>query len=472
MTGETPAATNGSIWKTPWPTVFLVVADIVGFSGSWWLAYESRRALSVWMGPINEADPYLRAYALVLLTGLLNTALFGLYVVRRRLSSLNAWGALLKASYHYLLYMMVIGYFLKELDLGRAVIMLAGLFGFVYLSASRTAVRRLKARAFGQGRGLERAAIVGTGDLAAEVLESLRRHREVGFEIVGFVRHPNDLKSAALPGDVPILGDAPDLEEIARRHRLEEVFLAVPHLTPDEQLNLISLSELRGLRIQLVSNLFGVITSRAKVDEIAQFPVVTLRDGHLPLHQALAKRAFDLTVTLAGVMLWLVFFHWWFVLWIRKDSPGPAIFSQERVGRDGRPFRLYKYRTMHMDAEAYAVAPASQEDPRVTRAGRWLRKTSLDELPQLWNVLKGDMSMVGPRPEMPFIVEQYEEWQKRRLDVKPGVTGLWQVVGRKNLPLHLNMEYDFYYIKNQSLLLDVEILIRTVPAVLKGRGAF
>ncbi|MCB2156825.1 sugar transferase [bacterium] len=463
---------NGSIWKTPWPTVLLVVADILGFSASWWIAYESRAALGRWMGPINEFEPYKHAFALVVLTGLINCSLFGLYVVRRRLSSLNAWGALIKASYHYLLYMMVIGYFLKELDLGRAVILLAGLYGFIYLYASRTAVRRLKWSAFQRGRGLVRAAIVGTGELAAEVHESLLRHADVGFEMVGFVRHPNDQDSADLPKDIPMLGDAFELEEITHRHQIEEVFLAVPHLSPDEQLNLISLSELRGLRIQLVSNLFGVITSRAKVDEIAQFPVVTLRDGHLPIHQAVAKRAFDLSVSLIGVATWILLFHWWIVLWIRKDSPGTAIFAQERVGRDGRKFRLYKYRTMHTNAEAYAVAPTSQEDPRITRVGRWLRKTSLDELPQLWNVLKGDMSMVGPRPEMPFIVEQYEEWQKRRLDVKPGVTGLWQVVGRKNLPLHLNMEYDFYYIKNQSLLLDTEILIRTVPAVLKGKGAF
>src|SRR5690606_6009638 len=126
----------------------------------------------------------------------------------------------------------------------------------------------------------------------------------------------------------------------------------------------------------------------------------------------------------------------------------------------------------HADSRAYQIAPVENSDPRVTRVGRWLRKTSLDEFPQFINVLLGDMSMVGPRPEMPFIVQQYEPWQRRRLDVKPGITGLWQVIGRKNLPLHLNMEYDFYYIMNQSLLLDIEILIRTVPAVLKGRGAF
>ncbi|HNM45706.1 MAG TPA: sugar transferase, partial [Candidatus Sumerlaeota bacterium] len=151
---------------------------------------------------------------------------------------------------------------------------------------------------------------------------------------------------------------------------------------------------------------------------------------------------------------------------------GPVFFAQDRVGRNGRRFRIWKYRTMLTSAPTYAVAPTEEMDPRITRFGRWLRKTSLDELSQLLNVLRGDMSIVGPRPEMPFIVDQYEPWQRRRLDVKPGLTGLWQVIGRKNLPLHLNMQYDLYYIKNQSILLDIEILLRTIPAVLKGKGAF
>jgi lipopolysaccharide/colanic/teichoic acid biosynthesis glycosyltransferase len=127
---------------------------------------------------------------------------------------------------------------------------------------------------------------------------------------------------------------------------------------------------------------------------------------------------------------------------------------------------------MRVDTDPYSVAPTEATDPRITRFGRFLRRTSLDEFPQLLNVLKGDMSMVGPRPEMPFLVEKYEEWEKRRLDVKPGITGLWQIVGRKNLPLSLNMEYDFYYIKNQSLLFDIAILLKTIPAVIFGRGAF
>ena len=152
-------------------------------------------------------------------------------------------------------------------------------------------------------------------------------------------------------------------------------------------------------------------------------------------------------------------------------SPGQWL-TQQRVGRGGRPFTLYKLRTMRADAAPYAVAPRAGDDPRVTRYGRWLRRSSIDELPQLWNVLRGDMSLVGPRPEMPFIAERYDDWQRRRLSVSPGITGLWQILGRKDLPMHENLQYDFYYIRNRSLVLDLSILLRTVGAVLSRRGAF
>lgn len=468
-----PSPAARSIWKTSWPGILLLVADVIGFSAAWRGAWLLRRHLNPWFSqPINLDDPYLQVFPLIVAIGLLNSALFGHYRTQRRLSRLARWDELIKAGYHYLLYMMVVGYFLKELDLGRSVIFLAAFFSFVWLWISRTTLRALKARAFRRGRGLIRAAIVGTGRLATQVRESLQWHSEIGFELVGFVRHPGETDESAPDAAMQVIGEAGDIEHVVRAHDIEELFIAVPDLSSTEQLNLINLGRRRGLRIQLVSNLFGVITQRAKVDEIAAFPVITLRDGHLSRPQAFLKRAFDLAVAAAGTLLWLVLLHWWIALLIKLDSKGPVFFQHTRVGRDGKLFTIYKYRTMHLEAKEYEVAPTSTEDPRVTRAGRWLRKTSLDEFPQFLNVLLGDMSMVGPRPEMPFIVEQYEEWQKRRLDVKPGVTGLWQVIGRKNLPLHLNMEYDFYYIMNQSLLLDIEILIRTVPAVLKGRGAF
>jgi lipopolysaccharide/colanic/teichoic acid biosynthesis glycosyltransferase len=167
---------------------------------------------------------------------------------------------------------------------------------------------------------------------------------------------------------------------------------------------------------------------------------------------------------------------------IRLDSPGPIIFRQQRVGENGRLFWMYKFRTMLSEAdmrdpdvaldEAGRAVYKSPDDARVTRVGRFLRRTSLDELPQFFNVMKGEMSLVGPRPELQFIVERYEPWQRQRLAMPPGITGWWQVNGRSDLPMHLNTQLDLYYVRNYSLWLDVKILWKTVGAVLQGRGAY
>ncbi|MDX2175594.1 MAG: sugar transferase [Candidatus Sumerlaeia bacterium] len=459
-------------WKTRWPAFLLLAGDVFGFAICWWAAYEARLWLGTFaMGPINEFAPYLQVFPLVVLIGIGTCFTFGMYVHRRRVSSLTRWGSLLKAGYHYVLFLMVMGYFWKELDLGRSVIMLAGAMSFVYLYTSRTVFRTMKEDALARGIGRVRALIVGAGPMAGEVRAALDAHADVGYDIVGFAPHHGERPDEALEG-LPLLGASADLAAVIARHGIEEVFIAVPHLPQDEQLGLVELIAEPGVRIHLVSDLFDVLTRGANVEEIGQFPVVTLRDGYQPYQRVALKRLLDVAAGALGCALWLLCFHWWIALLIRRDSPGPVFFAQERVGQGGRVFRLYKYRTMHTSAPAYERAPTAEDDPRITRFGRWLRHTSLDELPQLWNVLKGEMSLVGPRPEMPFIVAQYRAWQRRRLDVKPGLTGLWQVIGRKNLPLHLNMEYDFYYIKNQSFLMDLEILIRTIPAVVKGRGAF
>lgn len=183
------------------------------------------------------------------------------------------------------------------------------------------------------------------------------------------------------------------------------------------------------------------------------------------------KRVFDLIVSFLGLVFLFLLFPF-FALLIRFDSSGKILLAQKRVGFRGRQFTMYKFRTMYSDALLYAEAPQGNNDSRVTRAGRFLRRYSLDELPQLWNVFKGEMSIVGPRPEMPFLVERYNEWQRQRLLVKPGITGLWQILGRKDLPLSENLEYDFYYIHHRSFLLDLVIILKTIPAIILAKGAY
>jgi exopolysaccharide biosynthesis polyprenyl glycosylphosphotransferase len=252
---------------------------------------------------------------------------------------------------------------------------------------------------------------------------------------------------------------------------VQEIFVAAPALSHTRMLALVLECEDLGLTFRVVTNLFEVLTAGTRIDLVGDLPLVRLgRETVHPLYAPL-QRALDVCGALIGLLLAGALMLWC-ALRIRATSLGPAIFAHERVGRNGRIFTMYKFRTLHCDTLPSAVAPRAASDPRVTEYGKWLRATSIDELPQLFNVLRGEMSLVGPRPEMPFIVDTYDEWQRRRLAVKPGITGLWQILGRKDLPMHENLQYDFYYIRNRSLALDVSILLRTIGAVLSRRGAF
>ena len=191
--------------------------------------------------------------------------------------------------------------------------------------------------------------------------------------------------------------------------------------------------------------------------------------GHLPNSPAyeITKTVFDFIMSIVLMILVLPLAVVIAVL-VRQDSPGPVLFSQERIGRGGKPFRLYKFRSMYVDAPEYALHPQHAADPRVTPVGRFLRRTSLDELPQLINVLKGEMSLVGPRPEMPFIVDQYNTHQRQRLDVIPGITGVWQLSADRAYLIHENIFYDLYYIRHRSFFMDMAILLHTVAFAMRG----
>ncbi len=213
-----------------------------------------------------------------------------------------------------------------------------------------------------------------------------------------------------------------------------------------------------------------VRTAQLQYEYLDDLPVATIgcRAAFVPWLDW--QRALDL---LLGSIIFIVSLPFSAVIsaLIRWDSPGPVLFRQERIGENGQPFELWKFRTMHADAPKYQRSPVSDSDPRLTKCGRILRRLSLDELPQLVNVLKGDMSLVGPRPEMPFIVDQYGEVERQRLLVRPGITGLWQISRARSMPIHQRLQYDLFYIEHRSIFLDVAILLRTATAVIKGVGA-
>ncbi len=313
--------------------------------------------------------------------------------------------------------------------------------------------------------GVSRVLIAGSGDLAALTAENLSRYSHFGLEVSGFLS-----PAPPTPGiprrDAGVLGGYGDLEAVARRHGITDLFVALPLSEYDTIIRLIEGGNNLLVDIHLVPDILQLASLKAGLEHIEGLPVINLGDIPLQGWPALSKRLFDLLVSLCGLVLLLPFAAL-VALLLKIDSRGPVFFRQRRLGLDGRVFRMVKFRTMVRDAER-ATGPiwSPQDDPRVTRVGRILRKLSIDELPQLVNVLLGDMSLVGPRPERPELVEKFKASIPRymlRHRVKTGMTGWAQVHGlRGNTPLDKRIEFDIFYIQNWTFRLDLEIIFRTL----------
>jgi exopolysaccharide biosynthesis polyprenyl glycosylphosphotransferase len=358
--------------------------------------------------------------------------------------------------------------FLSHTDYSRGMLVLFWVIALIYVSLGRQLLSDRRAHALATGVARSRAVVVGCGELGRLVLQRTREHPEFGYEVVGFVSANGE--TGPIDG-VRVVAQLDGLPDYVKEQRIDQVIVAQPGLGTGELMDVISSCEGLPAEFHVISGPFGVLTGQAHVSNLTDLPVIELPHGTFSVWEEAIKRAADVVISALLLVLLAPLFAIIAIL-VRRQTGASALFHQERIGRHGRPFTLLKLRSMRADADPYAEAPQEEDDPRITPIGRWLRRFSLDELPQLWNVIRGDMSLVGPRPEMPFIVEQYEPWQRRRLEVKPGITGLWQILGRKDLPLRENIEYDFYYIRNRSLVLDLVILLKTVGVVVRGRGAY
>ncbi|MBN1866672.1 sugar transferase [Candidatus Sumerlaeota bacterium] len=464
-----------TFWRSPFLTLIILVFDSLALASIWSGVYQLRFALnSIFVRHlsihINPAEPYMKALPMLLAFWLAILARQGFYSHHERIASLNRLAPILWAAGWMIVVVAIYNAIFKP-DFGRTVVGGFAAGSALYLYLSRTLFRIAKRAAVERGHGRVRALVVGAGELGNETMSRVHEHPDIGFRVVGFVAADPEDERKEIEGH-PVLGRMSDLVPIVQRYRVEEVFLAVPDMKEDDIFQWVcDLQSRVSVVCKVVANMLYVIVNRAKVDEIIGMPVIAFRNAEMYPAQLFVKRIADLAIG-GGLALLISPVALLFAVLIKLDSPGPVLFSHERTGWRGRRFRLVKFRTMKGSADPYCEAPVDQNDGRITRFGRFLRRTSLDEIPQFLNVLKGEMSLVGPRPEMPFIVESYSGWQKVRLQVKPGLSGLWQVAGRKNLPLHHNLEYDFYYVKNQSLALDAEIALRTIPAVVLGKGAY
>jgi exopolysaccharide biosynthesis polyprenyl glycosylphosphotransferase len=329
---------------------------------------------------------------------------------------------------------------------------------------------------------VDRVLVIGSGEVGRSLIRTLLARPDLGYKAIGYLVDGSEENNIGL-GMIPHLGDYGDLENILKeRPLLHTVFIALPGEQYKQTVRLLNICEQFGVRAQAVPDLLQISMHRVEFTNMAGIPMLGVREVGISRFDRFMKRAMDLAIVLvAAIPAFIV--GGLIALAIKFDSPGSVIYSGERVGRNGKLFKMYKFRSMVVDAHKQKAALEEfneadgplfkiKDDPRLTRVGRYIRKTSLDELPQLWNVLIGNMSLVGPRPPLIEEVEMYKPWHMQRLTIIGGLTGLWQVSGRADLTFDELCLLDIYYIENWSISLDIRILLQTIPHALFGRGAY
>lgn len=386
---------------------------------------------------------------------------------------------------------VILAAMLQQYQYSRGVMIYLWVALILFLIVGRWLFRLGMTHLYRRGIGSRRLLVVGATDVGKMIMQGVAGRRDLGYELVGFVHTRLDglngkgMEPSATPADFGRfrnLGYAPDVPALLERERIDEVIIALPASAHQEIWPILQQCDEGGIGFKIVPDTFELSLGRVQVDDIAGIPVLDVREQPLKRFKLAMKKATDLSL---AVLLGVVFSPVLIVtaILVKLDSPGPVFFAQQRVGQGGRRFTCYKFRSMrkgsedlitelHPFNEAKGPLYKMRDDPRLTRVGRFIRRHSIDELPQLWNVLKGDMSIVGPRPAIPQEVSQYEPWHNRRFETRPGMTGIWQVSGRSDLTFDEMVMMDIYYIQNWSLLLDIKILLRTVACTVTASGAY
>jgi Undecaprenyl-phosphate glucose phosphotransferase len=446
-----------------------LAGDLTLIAACWVLAYLVRFRTV----PVHDVPPFgdyaLQLVPILLVWGVAFHA-FDLYRPHRLASHLSEWLDVARASTLGVLVLIAIMTFaFRGYDYSRVAIGLFWIFSIVAVALSRAAFREFLRVARRRGYNRRYAVVVGGGEPAAEVLRAIRRRPDVGMQVLGVLSD----KGEVAPGDAHSLGRIEDLRAVLDRLSVDSVIIALPHGDYPRLATILSEIGDDPVTIHFVPDIFGLASLRGGIEEFESIPFIHLRESPLYGWNRVLKRAFDLVLgTLMLVVLSPLILG--IAATLRLWQGAPVLYPQERMGLDGQRFRMLKFRTMPTDAES-ASGPvwAHADDPRRTQLGGWLRSLSLDELPQLVNVLRGEMSLVGPRPERPTFVEAFRRQVPRymlRHKVKAGITGWAQINGwRGNTSLEKRIEYDLYYIERWSLAFDVKILLLTVWAVLRDR---
>jgi Undecaprenyl-phosphate glucose phosphotransferase len=441
----------------------LLLADVLLVVASWLSAYALRfhSGLDAPRG-VPPLEPYLVALGLIVPVWVWVFRSRGLYAPRRTDSTLSEIGSVLAGATTVVVLLVVATFFARSYFFSRGVVVLFWSLSSAAVSSFRVIAREFLRVLHRNGRNLSSVLVVGAGPLAEQVIDRVHEHPEAGLRVVGVLG--NDPRVPRI-GGVPVLGRYEQLRKVLALCGASQVVLALPREDQGQLEALLNELDDELVDLRLVPDLLHVATLRSSVEDFDGLPVISLRDSPLVGWSAIQKRVFDVVVSallLAAVSPLLAAL----ALLIRFTSGAPVLYVQDRMGLDGRVFRMLKFRTMVRDAERAGPVWARTADPRTTRVGGFLRRTGFDEFPQLWNVLRGDMSLVGPRPERPVFIEQFRRevpGYMLRHKVKAGVTGWAQVHRwRGDTSVHERIEHDLYYIRNWSLGLDVRILLMTL----------
>jgi Undecaprenyl-phosphate glucose phosphotransferase len=461
--------------------IFYVLADAFGAMAAFVLAYLLRFETGLTdIIPVTKGQPPFEQYVSILPYIFVLTPIAfhvqGLYRLRRGRSRVDDFFAVFVGSTLAVVLGIIGTLYYKAYhdpnlqEISRPVWALFLLINITTAYLTREFVREALERRWRAGIGLKRVLIAGAGDLGRMVADKVIEHRELGFKVVGFLDDRAGGDHIGYRG-LPLLGVLTDADEIIRRERIDHVYVALPLDEHVKMLSVVEATNREGVDVHVVPDLLQFIALRARLENLDGVPIISLNDVPLRGFNSLLKRSIDVAISALALLAMSVPFAI-IAFVIRRTSPGRVLYTQERMGLDGKAFHVYKFRSMYEGAED-DTGPvwARDNDPRCTPVGKLLRRFDLDELPQLWNVLRGDMSIVGPRPERPYFVEQFKHRIPQymlRHKVKAGITGWAQVNGwRGNTSLEKRIEYDLYYIENWSVSLDLKIMWLTV---LRGFG--
>jgi exopolysaccharide biosynthesis polyprenyl glycosylphosphotransferase len=504
--GAVRAEGRAPAWALPAARFTLVAADafaaLACFAGAFVMREGSRVIVTTHAGGWGWSArfaPYAAVLLFVVPLRLLSNAYYDLYRLRGEFSYVDDAARVFKSTAVASLLLVAVAFLyrggtaFRAFSYSRAVFALDFAFALASFGALRLIARAAQSAFRRRGINLIPTLVVGRGAEAQACIREMRERPELGYRVIGVVENgelgaPDDYEG------VPVVAGISRLAEAIRETRANEVIITDPKVPGDLLFDvMMRVGRNRGVEFRIAPSLFNFLPRKTEIDQIGALPMIQLFREPLSGAARLTKRGFDVAVASAALVLlapvWLIV-----AVLIKLDSRGPIFYRQERVGMDGRVFLFLKFRTMragsddaaHREYQRKLIAGRPdtnlgddarpvyklRDDPRVTRVGRALRRLSLDELPQLLNVLRGDMSIVGPRPPIPYEVEAYELWHRKRLDMKPGLTGLWQVSGRNRLSFDEMVRLDLFYIENWSLLLDLKIILRTLPVMLRGDDAY